>query len=509
MIDSIIAGTGNSRYLRSSIPAGTTWDDALAMLQAGTFPIDLAGVNAAGFTTLGTPLNSANLLKSAVITALGLSSDATPSDAWEAILALIADKVDEEEAADAAPVQSVAGKTGDVTLDAGDVEYDPDDTYSNGTVGQNLHDANVKIINAYPSDTASGAVASFPDGAALPVKSLVVSIEPLQPGSGDPSPDNVRPIYGWTGANVFRTGRNMFDKSTATLGKCINNSGGITNRSGTDAFYSDFIPIYAKVGDKYKYTAIGRDGDGVVVRIVLYDRNKNWIKTENSPGSGNNRNKVGITVTQEYVDAGLAFLRISAYNAGCYENAMLTVGDEYPTEYAPYTGTAVSVSWQTEAGTVYGGSLDVLTGVLTVTMANIASYAGESINEPRLSSMDKYVSGATPITGAQVVYTLAAPETYQLTAQEAASMLGANSIWVDTGDVTVAYRADPTLYIRKLTGSAEDDMIADANIANGKYFMVGNRLFLSTAAITAGDAIVPGTNCTETNLVAALNALNT
>lgn len=506
MIDSIIAGTGDSRYLRSSIPAGTTWDDALAMLQAGTFPIDLAGVNAAGFTTLGTPLNSANLLKSAVITALGLSSDATPSDAWEAILALIADKVDEEEAADAAPVQSVAGKTGDVTLDAGDVEYDPDDTYSNGTVGQNLHDANVKIINAYPSDTESGAVASFPDGAALPVKSFVVSIEPFQPGSGDPSPDNVRPIYGWTGANVFRTGRNMFDKSKATLGKCINNSGGISDRTGTDAFYSDYIPIHARVGDVYKYTAVGVDGG--TIRIVLYDKDKNWLLTYNSPGSGI-RNIVTYTIKQTDVDNGLAYLRISAYNADCYETAMLTFGTDVPTEYAPYMGTAVSVSWQTEAGTVYGGTLDVLTGVLTVTMANIASYAGESINEPWLSSMDVYSSGATPTTGAQVVYTLAAPETYQLTAQEAASLLGANSIWADTGDVTVAYRADPTLYIRKLTGSAEDDMIADANIANGTYFMVGNRLFLSTAAITAGDAIVPGTNCTETNLVAALNALNT
>ena len=122
--------------------------------------------------------------------------------------------------------------------------------------------------------------------------------------------------------------------------------------------------------------------------------------------------------------------------------------------------------------------------------------------------MDKYVSGATPTTGAQVVYTLAAPETYQLTAQEAASLLGDNSVWADTGDVTVAYRADPTLYIRKLTGSAEDDMIADANIANGTYFMVGNRLFLSTASIASGAPVIPGTNCTETNLAAVLNALN-
>lgn len=52
-------------------------------------------------------------------------------------------------------------------------------------------------------DSASGATASFTDGADnMPVKRLVVAINPVQAGSGDPAPDNVRPISGWTGANV-------------------------------------------------------------------------------------------------------------------------------------------------------------------------------------------------------------------------------------------------------------------------------------------------------------------
>jgi len=89
MIDSVIAGTGNSRYLRTSISADTTWADALAMLRAGTFPIDLAGINADGFATVGTALNADTLLKAAVCTALGLDADATPSDAWDAVIALI------------------------------------------------------------------------------------------------------------------------------------------------------------------------------------------------------------------------------------------------------------------------------------------------------------------------------------------------------------------------------------------------------------------------------------
>ena len=60
------------------------------------------------------------------------------------------------------------------------------------------------ILNLYPIDTASGSIASFSDGADdVPVKSIVCNIEPVQSGSGDPSPDNVRPISGFTGLNVY------------------------------------------------------------------------------------------------------------------------------------------------------------------------------------------------------------------------------------------------------------------------------------------------------------------
>ena len=50
--------------------------------------------------------------------------------------------------------------------------------------------------------------------------------------------------------------------------------------------------------------------------------------------------------------------------------------------------------------TVYGGSVDFKTGKVTVTHASIASYNGETINEPWISSIDEYVSGTTPTTGA-------------------------------------------------------------------------------------------------------------
>lgn len=68
--------------------------------------------------------------------------------------------------------------------------------------------------------------------------------------------------------------------------------------------------------------------------------------------------------------------------------------------------------------------------------------------------------------------------------------------------------ADIKAYIDRLNQPTEDDMIANSLIAANKYFTVNNRLFLSTASIAAGAQIIPGTNCTETSLAAALNALN-
>ena len=105
--------------------------------------------------------------------------------------------------------------------------------------------------------------------------------------------------------------------------------------------------------------------------------------------------------------------------------------------------TTYAVDWTSDAGTVYGGTMDVVTGLLTVTTANIASYNGETIGEPWLSSLDKYAAGTTPTTGAQVVYTLATPLTYRLTAQEVQMLLGENYIWSSSGDsMIVTYLVD-------------------------------------------------------------------
>lgn len=85
MKDAIIKGTGDSQFLKTALPSGTSWDDALAAMRAGTFPIDLFGRNSEGFQQEGTILNQQNLLSAETANALGLGADATPNDALRAV----------------------------------------------------------------------------------------------------------------------------------------------------------------------------------------------------------------------------------------------------------------------------------------------------------------------------------------------------------------------------------------------------------------------------------------
>lgn len=108
----------------------------------------------------------------------------------------------------------------------------------------------------------------------------------------------------------------------------------------------------------------------------------------------------------------------------------------------PDDATEYVSDWSAQ-GTVYSGSVDVVGGELTVDMLNIPSYNGETINEPWLSSMDEYTPGATPTTGAQVVYTLTTPITYQLTPKSIDALIGQNYIWSSNNQTLSAVLTAP------------------------------------------------------------------
>ena len=86
MQDLIIKGTGNSRFLKSNIPTNTTLQELIAMLNNGTFPIDLNGLNQEGIQQQGTPINTATLLADDTANTLGLTQpEPTVNDAFASI----------------------------------------------------------------------------------------------------------------------------------------------------------------------------------------------------------------------------------------------------------------------------------------------------------------------------------------------------------------------------------------------------------------------------------------
>lgn len=86
MIDSVIMGTGNSRFMKSAIPQDITHSEMVELLRAGNFPFDLNGLHAPGWDILGTPLNKATLLPDSVCDVLGI--DRVTSTVAEALLAI-------------------------------------------------------------------------------------------------------------------------------------------------------------------------------------------------------------------------------------------------------------------------------------------------------------------------------------------------------------------------------------------------------------------------------------
>ena len=180
--------------------------------------------------------------------------------------------------------------------------------------------------------------------------------------------------------------------------------------------------------------------------------------------------------------------------------------------------------------TVYGGTLDVTSGELTVTHANIASYNGETIGEPWISSMDEYSEGGTPTTGAQVVYTLATPTTTTLTAAQLALVKGYNQLSCNSGDMEITYKASGLDALKErvdeledavedletdlasktdtsVVGTVENGTTASQAYAVGEHFIRNDKFCTCISAIASGATLTLNTNYVEGTIAEAIYKL--
>lgn len=347
-----------------------------------------------------------------------------------------------------------------------------------------------------PVDTASGSLAHITDGADdVPVKALSVDLEPVQDLHGQDSP---YPAGG---------GKNKFPVKTVSLGNP--NSRTVSIDFETPLPAGQYTVSFVKSGTV-------SSGWG----MVLYN---------GSTSVGGISINTGRITTSDSATRAYVYIGQTAYDNNdtlVLDNIQLEAGST-ATEYAPYsnicpiTGHTQAVVNRTDGNggnlqsitiplgdTVYGGTLDVTNGVLTVDRAMVDlgtkswskvannNYANFSCRNYFTDAVYNayvptficsiYKSGAnntvsptednyawlnpqkvlrikdlskdsltaeeftTAMSGVQLCYELANPITVPLTANQMTTLLGINNVWSDSGDVSVDYRADIQLYIQKM-----------------------------------------------------------
>lgn len=279
------------------------------------------------------------------------------------------------------------------------------------------------IKTLYPLKTLSGNPITW-EASDLEYLFPSVSLVPKQAGSGDPSPDNVRPISGYDSLAVNVRGKNLFG------GESIE---GVID-AGTDQLIVGPIREYPTFITRIKpgktYTA-SRKTTGIIRLAVSPEKPYLGITFSNA---------VSITGNKLSITAGEND-KWFACNVPYYQDneVQLELGST-PTPYEPYQpGTTATL---TLPETIYGGTVDVATGVGSKEWGYIASYNGESLPGEWISDRDVYAAGTTPTTGGQVAYKLATPEPFQATGnQPLTSLLGYNTIYTNGDTITLNRKA--------------------------------------------------------------------
>lgn len=355
-------------------------------------------------------------------------------------------------------------------------------------VGNHVADLSFMTV----TDTATGSIATFPDGSGLNAVATEVQIEPKQAGSGTPSPDNVREISGWSSVEVSSAGVNLFDKTNAL---------DVSAYFGTKLLSStNHKTIYIPCKPNTTYTVIN---------------------------SANNRRNVGYTTVLPAVNVDVYGIATGTITTGpdakylvcyCYNQNVDTVTYQdvlnaiqlelgtTATDYEPYNGisTTINLGQTVYGGTIYPeegrgtitmgmvdlGTLTWLNGGgsrFTATISDISTVVvppytnrligavcsnypadtqisiSDSMTDKTWIRSDKTITikdtsytdataFKTAMSGVQLCYELATPIEFTFPSVNIPTLNGTNNIWADSGDIEVEYLADIKKYIEKVVG---------------------------------------------------------
>lgn len=213
----------------------------------------------------------------------------------------------------------------------------------------------------------------------------MLSIGQAQPTEWTPY-SNICSISGRTGVEVVRCGKNLID----TVGRPI-----VTTVSVVNAIFANnctvikagdalvctgirdwakvryaFDPSFFKPGKTYTVSAHLDNPNGLKVGMCLR-KNRSWSNVITSSNAIVDVNII-CTVTDDDSLTEIALIindtGTSVSGTVTINNIQLEIGST-ATPYEPYQAESYDIAFPSEAGTVYGGTLDVKSGVLTVDRA--------------------------------------------------------------------------------------------------------------------------------------------
>lgn len=266
----------------------------------------------------------------------------------------------------------------------------------------------------------SGAIASF--NAIKSLKSLLVDINPIQAGSGDPSPDNVRTISGHSSVNVFKTGVNVWDEEVK-LGYSISGANGNDSEVANTWCTKNFIPLSPNTVYYLK--------SGQYLNARWYDENKNYL--------GYSILSKNATFNSTNAFSNAKYLKFNGYGTN-YNNDISINYPSTDTDYHLYNSESQDIPISL-GQTVYAGKLDVISGKL-IAYPYYEEYDGETLTGEWICDKAKYSAGTTPPEGSQVVDMSGIGTEYQLTPTEITLLAGTNNIWSDVGNVSATYKGE-------------------------------------------------------------------
>ena len=288
---------------------------------------------------------------------------------------------------------------------------------------------------------------------------------------------NICPISGYQSVVGYRTGKNLFGEYTANAGY-INVHGNVSVQEQTaKEYYMDYLPVTA--GTKY---VVGynnyESGESPWLAIGWYKADKTFLSRVTDTTNA-------FRVWTAPTNAAYARPSVATKNHGIDGCCFYEGGTA---EFVPYTGTTYPVSFPDPPDTVYGGTLDFVSGVLHIThgvadladlswsgsanrsnsftLQNVIEIPANNNEKPKIvaeqymplensKSLSTYTNGLCITTNGvivcfyngtdrpkgKLVYSLATPLTYHLTPQQIQMLVRNNTIWSDADSVEVEYAA--------------------------------------------------------------------